>query len=117
MPNTGNDAQVRVVAEQVADAAITRFASLYPERMHDQTPKEAPIPPLIKWLVGAIAGLGSTALIGLGVWLVTSVSSMQETLARMDERQISQTDSQDSRFAEINRRITRLERYHEGGGE
>jgi len=117
MPNTGNDAQVRVVAEQVADAAITRFASLYPERVMEPPHREAPVHPLVKWLVGAIAGLGATAMVLISGWLVTSVSDMGKTLARMDERQISQANSQDSRFAEINRRIGRLEAYHEEGGK
>lgn len=105
MPDSGNVEQVRLVAEQVADAAILRFASRHPEMV--KQPVEAP--PMVKWLVGAIAAFGSAALIGLGFWLVTSVSSMRETLARMDERQSGADTAQIARDAEQDRRITKNE--------
>ena len=73
MPDSGNAEQTRLIAETVADAAILRFASQHPEMVK----KTAEAPPIVKWLVGAIAAFGSAALIGLGFWLVTSVSSMR----------------------------------------
>jgi hypothetical protein len=72
-------------------------------------PKEAEVPPLIKWLVGAVATLGATALIGLGIWLVTSVSQMSETLARMDERMKGNDTSVQAEMNELRRRITAVE--------
>jgi len=106
--STGDAAQVRMVAEQVAEAVITKFVAEHPLRTE--------IPAPLKWM-GAIAAMvftgGTLALI---VWLVSSVSQMQVTLARMDERMASGS-VKDSRFEELDRRVTTLEGYHRGGGE
>ena len=42
---------------------------------------------------------------------------MDEALARMDERQKAQAEGLDSRFDEYDRRIRRLETYHQQGGK
>lgn len=108
MPNSmGDSAQTRLIAEQVAEAVIMKYESEHPRTT------EATVPPLIKWLVGAIAGFGAAAIIGLGFWLVSSVSEMQVTLARMDER-MTTGSVKDNRFEEIERRVVRLEAYHSG---
>lgn len=109
MPD-GNSEQVRAIADVVAKATIAEF-----NRQHPDTPKEAPVPPLIKWLVGAIAAFGSAALIGLGFWLVTSVSNMRETLAVINERMMGQDTAQFARDEEQDRRIRGLEAYHSNG--
>lgn len=98
----GNAAQSRIIAEQVAEAVILKYETEHPRQ------REAPLPPLIKWLVGAIAGFGAAALIGLGFWLVTSVSQMQVTLARLDER-ITSGGIKDSRVDDIERRVSKNE--------
>jgi type IV secretory pathway TrbD component len=110
----GNTEQTRIVAEQVADAAITRFVAMRKiDREQALTGSEA-TPPFVKWFAGAIAGLGSTALIGLGIWLVTSVSSMSETLARMDERMKGNDSSVQSELNELRRRVTAVELRQQG---
>ena len=108
--SVGSAAQTRIIAEQVAEAVILKYEAEHPR------PREAPIPPLIKWLVGAIAAFGTAAVIGLGFWLVTTVSSMQVTLARLDERMASGS-VKDSRFEELDRRVTTLETFHRGDGK
>jgi hypothetical protein len=97
----GDAAQTRVIVEQALDAAVTRFMP--------KPVKPAESPPLVKWLVGAIASLGSLAMIGMAFWLVSSVSTMRETLARMDERQISAAVNLADRFQAIDERLQRLE--------
>lgn len=99
--SAGDQAQVHRIVRQV----VTSYQEM-------QEPK---IPALIKWLVGAIGGFGAAALIGLGFWLVSSVSQMQVTLARMDERLAGQTLGQDARFEDHERRIRALEAYHSEG--
>lgn len=42
-------------------------------------------------------------------WLVTTVSQMQVTLARMDERMASWNSSQESRYVDLERRVSKLE--------
>lgn len=111
MPD-GNSEQIRHVAEAVAKATIAEYG-----RLHPDAPKEAPVPPLVKWLVGAIAAFGSAALIGLGFWLVTSVSNMRETLAVINERMMGQDTAQVARDEEQDRRIRGLEAYHDNRSE
>ena len=110
-PGIGNEAQMRVWFEQVAEAAVeTTVLRMRAQQLDGPTAaKHAEAPPIVKWLVGAIAAFGSAALIGLGFWLVTSVSSMRETLARMDERQSGQDVAQLARDSEQDRRITKNE--------
>lgn len=55
MPDIANAAQIAQTAEQVVRAAITQLRVEYPELI---TMKEPPVPPLIKWIVSAIAALG-----------------------------------------------------------
>jgi exoribonuclease II len=107
MPDSGNAAQTRVVAEQVAEATITRFVAEHPE-LRQQHPVVAETPPLIKWVVGAAAALGLAAMIGGGSWLVSSVSQMQVTLARLDERMTTGA-VKDARFDDLERRVARNE--------
>jgi hypothetical protein len=105
MPDSvGSAAQTRLIAEQVAEAVIMKYESEHPRQ------REAEIHPTIKWLVGAIAACGLAALVGGGSWLVSSVSEMQLTLARMDER-IANGSVKDARFDELDRRVTKLEAH------
>jgi hypothetical protein len=99
--------------DQVGEAAATNAILKYKAQQLSE-PRETPLPPIIKWLVGAIAGLGSTALIGLGIWLVTSVGTMSETLARMDERMKGNDTSVQSELGELRRRITAVELRQQG---
>lgn len=103
MPDSGNTAQTRVIAEQVADTAITRFAAEHPEL------RRVEIPAPLKWAGAIIAALFTMGIGAMAVWLVSTVNTMQVTLARMDERMVSQDRSQGSQFDELNRRVTRLE--------
>lgn len=114
MPDSGNQAHLKEWLDAVAEAAASKTAlALKAQQLSE--PKETPVPPLIKWLVGAIGAFGSTAIIGLGIWLVTSVSTMSNTLARMDERMKGQDTTQINRDAEQDRRIGTLETYHKEG--
>ena len=108
----GNATQIRAVAEQVAGAAaheaIKQFIDVHPELGR---PK-AEIPPPLKWAGGIVASLFTLAVGAMAVWLVSSVSSMQVTLARMDERMQNQAGAQTDRFASLEGRVTKLETYH-----
>lgn len=98
----GNASQRDLIEESIAKSMLYRI------REKGTGPSESP--PMVKWLVGAIAAFGSASLIGLGFWLVSSVSTMRETLARMDERQIMTSSMLADRFQAIDERLGRLER-------
>lgn len=107
MPDSlGDAAQTRAIAQQVAKATIIEYEAEHPRR------KEVAIPPLIKWIVGAVAGFGSLAIAGMGFWIVSSVSALLVTTARIDERMASGA-IKDSRVDEIERRVTVLEQHKE----
>lgn len=109
-PSLGDAVQTRLIAEQVAEAVILKYEAEHPR------PKEAPIPPPLKWAATIIAGLFTAGTATLAFWLVSSVSEMQVTLARMDER-MTTGSVKDSRFDELERRIVKLEAYHSQGGK
>jgi hypothetical protein len=128
---TGTDpatlAQLKLLAQQAADIALTEQAGtlatmqrnieLLAARIAPDDGEKA-IPGVLKWLAGIAAGVISAIILGALFWVASSVTDMQQTLARIDERQKAQTESLDSRFADYDRRITRLEKFHslEGGG-
>ena len=115
-------AQVKVLAQQAADIALAsrseEIANLTRavQQMAGASNSEgvSGISPLMK----AIGGIGSALVVSALLWVASSVTAMQETLARIDERQKAATEAQDSRFADYDRRISRLERHHslEGSG-
>lgn len=100
--STGDVQQVRIIAEAFAESIVSRFPAT--EKME--------IPAPMKWAAGIISALMTAGIIGIFMWLVTSVNDMQQTLVRIDERQKAQVESLDSRFSDYDRRITRLEKFH-----
>jgi hypothetical protein len=101
--SSGNAEQTRVVAEQVADTAISRFVARHPEVT------QAEIPAPLKWASGIIAALLVIAVAGTATWLVSTVSEMMVTLARVDERMGNQETSRAAEIDEVKRRLTIVE--------
>lgn len=119
MPESlGDAAQIRHIAEQVgesaADIAISKFVSQHPELRQGSVTTEIPAP--LKWAGAIIAGLFTAGTATLAFWLVSTVSEMTVTLARMDERMASQTAVQTGQVADLTTRVTALESYHKAGG-
>lgn len=98
----GNAVQTRIIAEQVAEAVLIKYAA-----SHSEAP-EAKIPAPLKWAGVIASGLFTAGTATLAFWLVSTVSQMQVTLARMDERMVSGT-MKDNRVDEIDRRLVKLE--------
>lgn len=108
MPDTGNAAQIRLVADQVADAAILKFASEHPE-----LGRKPDIPSPIKWASVIIAGIMTAGSAGMLFWMISSIQQMQLTLARMDERQSMNTTNWEAKFRGLDERMGRLEAQKE----
>lgn len=114
MVSLGDAEQTRMIAEQVADAAITRFVAQHPEV------KETQIPSPLKWAGGIVAALFTAGASGMAFWLVSSVSEMQVTLARVDERMANQLDQRERDSLDFDRlegRVSKLEGYHSGASK
>jgi hypothetical protein len=71
------------------------------------------VPAPLKWAGGIIAGLFTAGTATLAFWLVSSVSEMQVTLGRMDERMASGV-VRDSRVDALELRVATLEADREG---
>ena len=100
-----SDAQAQKIAEDIAEQAVVRFIAANP----DAAWLKAEIPAPLKWAALVISALFTAGVAGMAFWLVTTVSSMQVTLARMDERQSGQSSALDGRFSEFDRRLTKIE--------
>lgn len=116
MPESlGDAAQTRKIVDQAARAtatlAVSEFIATHPELLAKPKPE---IPAPLKWAGAITATLLATGVGGTAVWLMTTVNEMQVTIARIDERMVSAQQSQDSRFEEINRRLSRLEQQMAG---
>ncbi|MXP43000.1 hypothetical protein [Allopontixanthobacter sediminis] len=108
-----NAAQTRAIAEQVAETAIAKFAEKHPEVRRGTVVAE--IPPPLKWAaIIASSVITVSASAGL-LWLVSSVSEMNLTLARMDERMVGYMENQERTAAALEARVQRLEGYHRSG--
>ncbi len=114
--NLGNSEQVRVIAEQIADVAITRFARSHTESF-SSTPRPADVPAPLKWAGGIAAAVLTLAASSGLLWLVTTVNTMQVTLARMDQRMIAQQETGDSKYIDLERRLTSLEMTRKDNGQ
>lgn len=71
------------------------------------------VPAPLKWAAAIISGIAVIAVGAYFNWLTNSVNTMSITLARMDERMASANSRQDAQFNDIQRRINRLEQFHE----
>lgn len=112
-------AQIRMVAEQVGESAagiaISKFVSQHPEVRRGTVVAEIPAP--LKWAAIIASAVITMAASGGVVWLVSSVSEMSITLARMDERMASYISAQETRMREIERRVETLENQSRDRGE
>lgn len=108
-PHSGDMAQIRLMGDAIADAAIVRFQSSHPPHV-----AKVEVPAPLKWAGGIVAAMLSLAASAGMIWLVTTVNSMQVTLARMDERMVSGS-VKDGRVDEMDRRVTKLESTIYGG--
>ncbi|WEK42996.1 MAG: hypothetical protein P0Y64_16885 [Candidatus Sphingomonas colombiensis] len=110
MTGLGNEVQARVIAEQVAVAAVEQFV-----RTHPQTPKaEIPVP--LKWAGGVITALLTVGVASLCMWVVSTLSNLQQTVTRIDTRQQINDGNVEGRLKQIEDRITRVEQERKGSG-
>ena len=114
-PNLGDAAQIRMIVEQVVEATIIKIKTETPVA---PAPREhTELPPPLKWAATIIAGLFTAGIATLAFWIVSTLSEMQVTVARIDERQQLQAGDIDGKFQEHDRRITTLEGFHRTGAK
>ena len=102
MTDTGNAAQVRMVASQVATAAIEEYAHRFPP-----VSAKPDIPAPLKWIGAIAAAIMTAGSVALFLWVVSTLNALQMTVARIDERQLHDTTGK--RLDKIEERLERLE--------
>lgn len=107
----GNTVQSRVMATQIARAAIAEYVLEHPTK-----PEASTSSVVLKWLAGILAVLVAGAIATSVSWMVNSITEMQQTLTRLDER-IANGAVKDGRVDDLDRRVTTLEGYHKGGAK
>ncbi|ALJ12651.1 hypothetical protein [Sphingopyxis macrogoltabida] len=104
----GDAATTRAIAEQVgkasAEIAIREFVQTHPH-FAPAAPKPD-TPTYVKWG----AGIGATLVAAAILWMANTLNQLQITVARIDERQITDTTKAD--IIELRKRVTDLESYH-----
>lgn len=110
----GNEVQARAMADQVADAAVAKFAQTYGQPA-EQAKME--IPPALKLAAGVITAVITAAVVGMCFWMVTTLSDLQQTVTRIDERQQLTGSSTGQRLDKIEERLMRLEQTKREGGK
>lgn len=104
MSGIGNEVQNRMIAEQVATAAV----ELYAQRNPQPLPKPE-IPAPLKWAAGIASAVVTACVVAMAIWMVTTLSQLQQTVTRIDERQRITGDSTSDRLKQIEERLSRLE--------
>lgn len=108
-PLDANAMQNRIVLEQVAEAAVTKFRLENPELFLRQNSK-ADIPVPLKW-AGGLIGAAMTALGILSLnGAVTSINDMRIALAEVKLQITLQNEMQKNQMADLERRVTNLEK-------
>lgn len=106
MTDFTNAETVRAILEPTAKAAaseaVREFVTTHP---HWQAPAPKPEQPAyVKWG----AGIGATLVATFILWMAFTLNTLQITVARIDERQISDTSKAD--ILDLQKRVTALER-------
>lgn len=107
MPNsTGDAAQTRQILDQAIEATIVK--------MRETEKPKVEIPAWAKWMAGVGTTLLTTGIIGMAVWIVSTLSEVQLSVREVNT-QLSAKGAIEQRFTEIDRRIAGLESYHGDG--
>jgi hypothetical protein len=104
MSGIGNEVLVRKTLEQIADAAVAKHAQANPP---PAVKSEIPAP--LKWAGGIVSAILSTGIVALCLWMVATLSALQQTVTRIDERQQMTGPEVTKRLDKMDERLTRLE--------
>lgn len=95
--SSGDAAQIRLIAEQLVKAAVIEVRA-------EQPKDTVQIGPGLKWLAGIMSILVAT----FGIWSVKTLNEVQLAVAEV-KMQLGASGAIEARFAEVNRRIDKLE--------
>lgn len=123
----GNFAQIKAMMQQAADMALQEHEAKFRIAIQEFAAKMNPpaeqksdtTAVVLKWVAGIIGTVSAVCITGGGIWVISSITDMQQTLVRIDERQKAQVetkDAQNNQLADHERRIIKLERFHSQQG-
>lgn len=108
----GHAAEAVTLAEQATETALARL-----DQRHVRTPPVADLPAPLKWLGAAAMAALTAGTVGMCIWVVATLSSLQQAVTRIDERQqLTTTDRGEMRVRldRIEERLARLEQQRSG---
>lgn len=111
MTGIGNETQVRVIAEQIAEAAIVKISQ---QNQQNQPPRGTELPAPLKWAAAIITAIMTTGACAMCIWVVSTLADLQQTVTRIDERQKLSGDSVTKRLDGLEDRVTRIETSSHG---
>lgn len=106
MTDLANAEQIRAIVEPTAKAAASAAIREYVNQ-HPHFAPTAPkpeTPAYVRWG----AGIGATLVAASIIWMAATLNSLQITVARIDERQITDTTKAD--LLDLQKRVADLER-------
>lgn len=101
----GDAAQIRVIGEQIAEAIILK--------MRETERPKVEVPAWAKWMVGVGTTFLTTGVIGLGYWMVGTLSEVQLSVRELNT-QLSTKGAIEQRFQAVEQRVARLESDKKG---
>jgi len=104
MTGLGNEVQMRIIAEQIAEAAIIKISA-----QHKLPSQEPELPAPLKWAGALVVAVATACAVAMAIWMVTTLSDLQQTVTRIDERQKLSGDTVTKRLDDLDGRITRVE--------
>jgi hypothetical protein len=107
MSGVGNEAMTRQIAEQVARAAYLVWSTETPPP--PPAPPRDETPPPLKWAAAIVSAIFAAAAVAMCIWVVSTLSDLQQTVTRIDERQLNTVNATSQRLDKIEERLMRLE--------
>ena len=113
MTGLGNESQTRIIAEQVAEAAVELYVRKNPPPppppIVTLPEPKAEIPAPLKWAAAVVSAIIAAGAVAMCIWVVSTLSDLQQTVTRIDERQQLTGSGTAQRLDKIEERLTLLE--------
>lgn len=108
--SVGDQAQTRIIVEQVVDAAIVRFKA--------KDPDATAIPTLVKWAAGIITAVLTALVTAACIWMAVTLSDLKTKVDTISDR-LGDNGVVAQRFQNLEQRVDQLEedRKHSGGAK
>jgi hypothetical protein len=99
-----------------ARAAYELWSREHPPAPPPPEPK-VEMPPPLKWAAAIVSAVFAAAAVAMCIWVVSTLSDLQQTVTRIDERQLNTVNATGQRLDKIEERLIRLEQTKQEAGK